>query len=127
MSWICPMCSTANDDSDETCMVCDAVRDMKFTVEATPEQHYKDGLAAREAGDESLAVQNFLAAAEKGYAPAENEYGSCLYSGKCVERDLSAAFGYFQRAAAAGTRRRSTTSRAATSTDTARRSTTSSR
>ena len=73
MSWICPMCSTSNDDSTETCMVCDAVRDMKFNAEVTPEQQYKNGLAAREAGDESLALQCFLAAAEKGYAPAENE------------------------------------------------------
>ena len=51
-------------------MVCDAVRDMKFTAEAAPEQQYRNGLAARESGDESLAVQCFLAAAEKGYAPA---------------------------------------------------------
>ena len=108
------MCSTANDDSLLSCMVCDAKREARIpsfgigvdpagmSEEALAELHYKIGLAAVNEGRMEYAFGLFLDSASTGYPPAENEVGSCLYSDKGTERDLERAFEYFSMSAAKG-------------------------
>jgi len=114
MSWVCPMCSTSNEDSWTNCMVCDALKPDK------PEEESFLGLASEEelrsmnakllyeaamgaySRNPAVAASNLKRSAEDGYAPAQNELGRCYYTGKGVEKNYTEAFRWFSRAAEQG-------------------------
>ena len=102
MSWVCPMCSTSNEDSSTNCMVCDAHKPDKTEVEERsllPEDEYKIGLLSFQADDYTGAFNSFTYAADAEYPPAENELGRCYYLGKGTEKNISSAFYWFSKAA----------------------------
>lgn len=127
MSWICPMCSTSNADTDKTCIVCDAAMpassalgfDMQDQMQrltsvmtrvinaskaaaVDPEQEYKIGCAHLSRKEYEIAFQKLLTAAKMGHIAAQNEVGNCCYYGWGCAQDFSKAIAWFEKAAEGG-------------------------
>jgi len=124
VSWVCPMCSTSNLDTDTKCIVCDtlnpansitfdlqqqlvnAMEQMRGVLskkqsynEAEVKDEYNKGVTAERKKDFVQAYEYYLKAAEKGYPPAEYEVGDCYYFGKGVSLNYSTALEWFLKSA----------------------------
>ena len=115
MSWICPLCSTANVDAERRCIVCDTekpARDPEATALLDRLKKLRDkktgkgsnadfeqGMEAFHRRDHATACGFFLRAAEAGYAPAQNMAGECYYYGRGVLPDIDRAVEWYRKAA----------------------------
>ena len=95
MSWICPLCSTANLDTDPKCIVCetdkpskerdliDALKRLKRTKKVsgdkTGQADFEQGMDHYSHRQYDKAFPFFLQAATDGHAAAANMVGDCYY------------------------------------------------
>ena len=122
MSWICPICSTNNDNNAKTCIVCDAERPksalgfdlnaqmlkvsgqlskMSAVDKRSPEERYAEAKALFRSNP-SEGFSKMLDSARDGIAEAQYLVGYEYYRGKIVDKDYGEAIYWLDGAAKQG-------------------------
>lgn len=120
MTWVCPICSTNNEDTQNSCIVCGESRTVKglgFDIQSQMKDvsssfdsllnaykpfNVEEAFKAAEELIQSNSSDGFakmFECARRGYPPAENEVGECYYYGIGVAQDFSKAMFWFEKAA----------------------------
>lgn len=103
MIWICPICSTSNDDSAIRCFVCDfMIRRKRNLSEKEMRESYEKGMKMYNRGRYDQAFEGLYYAAEGGYLPAELAVAECFRLGRGAERDDGQAYEWYREAAETG-------------------------
>ncbi len=87
MGWICPMCSTSNDDSVLNCFVCGYKMRPKKLPQKELEVIYRAGVKAYANGEYDTAFENFYEAAYYNYLPALLRIAECYKLGHGTAQD----------------------------------------
>ena len=99
MSWVCPMCSTSNQEELKVCFVCDTPRKKKPISKAKQNEMFLKASEFYNSGKYSKAIPHLQTLAENNHIPATVMLAKCYQNANGVTQDLREAYGWFLKAA----------------------------
>lgn len=99
MSWVCPMCSTSNQEEFKVCFVCDTPRKKKPISKAKQNEMFLKASEFYNSGKYSKAIPHLQKLAENNHIPATVMLAKCYQNANGVTQDLREAYGWFLKAA----------------------------